>query len=115
MGCGSSKEKIEDEMMNAKLESIAIHMERMNQMKLLENIEGRPVNCPIIPDYIADDFILIGNENQKSEGISNNMKTDKSRIKSKRSKSSVYKKIKLNENTETAKKRKINKKKTSKY
>jgi len=115
MGCGNPKEKIEDEIMKVKLERIAIHMERMNQMKLLENIEGHPIKCPIIPDYIADDFILNKNKNGNNSDALSNKKINNSRIKSKRSKSSIYKKIELNENGEEAKKRKINKKKTSKY
>ncbi len=115
MGCGNPKEKIEDEIMKAKLERIALHMERMNQIKLLENIEGHSIKCPIIPDYIADDFILNKNKKEKNNDAPKNMKINNTRIKSKRSKSSVYKKIDINENTEAAKKRKFNKKKTSKY
>ena len=115
MGCGNPKEKIEDEIMKVKLERIAIHMERMNQMKLLENIEGHPIKCPIIPDYIADDFILNKNKNGNNSDALSNKKINNSRIKSKRSKSSIYKKIELNENGQEEKKRKINKKKTSKY
>ena len=117
MGCGNPKEKIEDEIMKAKLERIALHMERMKQIKVLENIEGHPIKCPIIPDYIADDFILNKNkkQNEKNNDPSNNLNINNSRIKSKRCKSSIGKKIDLNENTELAKKRKINKKKTSKY
>ena len=115
MGCGNPKEKIEDEIMKVKLERIAIHMERMNQMKLLENIEGHPIKCPIIPDYIADDFILNKNKNGNNSDALSNKKINNSRIKSKRSKSNIYKKIELNENGQEEKKRKIKKKKTFKY
>ena len=115
MGCGNPKEKIEDEIMKAKLERIALHMERMKQIKVLENIEGHPIKCPIIPDYIADDFILNINKKEKNNDFPSNMKINNSRKKSKRSKSSIYKKLDLNEKAEAAKKRRINKKKTSKY
>ena len=117
MGCGNSKEKIEDEIMKAKLERINLHMERMKQIKALENIEGHPIKCPIIPDYIADDFILNQNKNQKEENNdpSNNLNINNSRKKSKRCKSNIGKKTDSNEKTELGKKRKIGKKKTSKY
>jgi len=52
MGCGSAREKLENEMILAKLERIGIQMERQNQLKLLEDIDGRKINAPDIPDYI---------------------------------------------------------------
>ncbi len=56
MGCGSAKEKLENEMILAKLQRIGIQMERQNQIKLLENIDGRKINVPNIPDYIDTKF-----------------------------------------------------------
>ena len=56
MGCGSAKEKLENEMIMAKLQRIGIQMERQNQLKLLENIDGRKINVPNIPDYIDSKF-----------------------------------------------------------
>ena len=56
MGCGSAREKLENEMILAKLQRIGIQMERQNQLKLLENIDGRKINVPDIPDYIDSKF-----------------------------------------------------------
>ena len=39
-----------------KLELISIQMERHNQIKLLEDIDGRKINLPDIPDYIDSKF-----------------------------------------------------------
>ena len=51
MGCGSTKEKIENEMIAMKLERVGIQMERRNQIKLLEEMDGRKIKEPTIPDY----------------------------------------------------------------
>ena len=56
MGCGSAREKLENEMILAKLQRIGIQMERQNQIKLLEKIDGRKINVPNIPDYIDSKF-----------------------------------------------------------
>ena len=56
MGCGSAREKLENEMILTKLERIGIQMERQNQIKLLEDIDGRKINVPHIPDYIDSKF-----------------------------------------------------------
>ena len=53
MGCGSSKEKIENEMIAMKLERVGIQMERRNQIKLLEEMDGRKIKEPNIPDYLV--------------------------------------------------------------
>ena len=53
MGCGNPKEKIEDELIKAKFERIKVQMERENQIKLLEEITGKHINLPKIPDYMA--------------------------------------------------------------
>ena len=57
MGCGNPKEKIEDELMKAKLERIQVQMERVNQLKLLEDMTGEHIKTVKIPDYIAEDTI----------------------------------------------------------
>ena len=56
MGCGSAREKLENEMILTKLQRIGIQMERQNQIKLLEDIDGRKINVPHIPDYIDSKF-----------------------------------------------------------
>ena len=57
MGCGSPKEKIEDEMMKAKMERIEIQMERINQLHLLKNTYGKEIKTALIPDYIDINFL----------------------------------------------------------
>ena len=53
MGCGNAKEKIENEIIAMKLERVEVQMERRNQIKLLEDIDGRKIEEPNIPDYLA--------------------------------------------------------------
>ena len=40
MGCGNSKEKLEDEILNLKISLINVQMERYNQMQLLKEKNG---------------------------------------------------------------------------
>ena len=53
MGCGNTKEKIENEMIAMKLERVGVQMERRNQIKLLEEMDGRKIKEPNIPDYLV--------------------------------------------------------------
>ena len=53
MGCGNSKEKLEDEMIKLKFQRAQIQMERKNQIKILEGIERKKITEPIIPDFIS--------------------------------------------------------------
>ena len=53
MGCGDSKEKIVNEMISLKLERVGVQMERKNQIKLLEEIDGNKIKEPTIPDYLV--------------------------------------------------------------
>ena len=53
MGCGDTKEKIEDEMIKLKFQRAQIQMERKKQIKILEEIEKKKITEPIIPDYIS--------------------------------------------------------------
>ena len=48
MGCGDSKEKIEDEMIKLKFQRAQIQMERKKQIKLLEEIVKKKITEPII-------------------------------------------------------------------
>ncbi len=53
MGCGNAKEKLEDELMKAKMERIEIQFERQKQMNLLKDLGGDfQYKPPVIPDYI---------------------------------------------------------------
>ena len=53
MGCGNSKEKLEDEMIKLKFQRAQIQMERKNQIKILEGIEKKKITEPVIPDFIS--------------------------------------------------------------
>ena len=56
MGCGSQREKIEDEMMVYKLERMEIQMEKEKELKKLAEIEGHTIERHKIPDYIDPEF-----------------------------------------------------------
>ena len=113
MGCHEGKEKLEDEIMKAKLERYQIQMERINQLKLLEELGGKPIKPPTIPDYIAPN---IKNEiKNEKKNITSSLTSKKKlpiRVKPKRSKSNVVrKKINFNEEgMEKIVKKKIRKK-----
>ena len=53
MGCGDSREKIEDEMIKLKFERAQIQMERKKQIQILEGMEKKKITEPVIPDYIS--------------------------------------------------------------
>ena len=89
MGCGVTKEKLEDEIMKTKLQRAQIQAERIKQMNLLEEIGGPPYKCPIIPDYIDSDIIIT---KKKICSFNNNNNSNLNiRIKQKRSKSQKIK------------------------
>ena len=52
MGCGITKEKIENEMMKTKLERDLIKYERKKQLELLKDIDGLEYKAAFIPDYL---------------------------------------------------------------
>ena len=53
MGCGDSREKLEDEMIKLKFQRAQIQMERKNQIKILEGLEKKKITEPVIPDFIS--------------------------------------------------------------
>ena len=57
MGCGNSREKIEDQMMKIKMARIEVQMERYNHLEKLKDMDGRQRKAPLIPDYIDQTFI----------------------------------------------------------
>ena len=67
MGCGVTKEKIEDEIMKAKQERTLVQMERINQMKLLEELGFPTFKKPFIPDYLVPVPDIL--ENKKNKNI----------------------------------------------
>lgn len=92
MGCGNTKEKIEDELMNAKMERIEIQYERQRQMNILKELGcDSEYKQPIIPDYTNPQV-----ENEKGPIVRkhktlqfNKQKT--ARVRTIRSKSFVFK------------------------
>ena len=92
MGCGSPREKLEDEMMVYKLERMAIQMEKEKELKKLAEIEGHQIERSQIPDYIDPQFakekrlyIEQNNENN-NDNINNDDNNDNMSIKKKKNK-----------------------------
>ena len=56
MGCGTAREKLEDEMMVYKLERMEIQMQKEKELKKLAEIEGHVIERHQIPDYIDPEF-----------------------------------------------------------
>ena len=59
MGCGNTKKDVENQIMIKKLERIDIQMERVKNLKLLEEIDGFQHKTIPIPDYIDPEFTQI--------------------------------------------------------
>ena len=58
MGCSSTREKIEDQMLQIKMLRMEIQMERENNINQLQEMENRKITHPDIPDYIDPKFAL---------------------------------------------------------
>ena len=98
MGCGISKEKVENEMLKTKLERNLIQYERKKQLELLKNIDGLEYKAAFIPDYLdsTPDFtkktIVRGSKKTISVFNKNNNKKNTIRIlRPRRSKSFMVK------------------------
>ena len=75
MGCGTSREKVENEILKIQMKRSEVQMERANQIKLLEEIGGT-YKSPSIPDYIDPEN---NNKNKRipsSNNIKKQLKTD---------------------------------------
>ena len=94
MGCGNAKEKLEDEMMKAKMARIEVQYERKKQLELLKDIDGFEHETPIIPDYKET---TPNGKNMKSKRKIINIKRHKSKLMKCKPKRSVSFKIKKNE------------------
>ena len=94
MGCGSAREKLENEMILMKLERIGIQMERQNQVKLLENIDGRKIKVPQIPDYLESKLQIKEISNNKKK-LNRRMLTSKKYLPVQKRSKSVYIRNKL--------------------
>ena len=98
MGCGISKEKVENEMLKTKLERNLIQYERKKQLELLKDIDGLEYKAAFIPDYLdsTPDFtkktIVRGSKKTISVFNKNNNKKNTNRIlRPRRSKSFIVK------------------------
>ena len=94
MGCGSPKEKLEDEMMVYKLERMDIQMQKEKELKKLEQIEGHVIERSKIPDYIDPQFakekrLYPMQPDNKDNDNENNENSKKTKISKKPSKKSV--------------------------
>ena len=78
MGCGSAREKIEDEMMVYKLERMEIQMQKEKELKKLAEIEGHTIERNKIPDYIDPEF---AKQKKLYEDFQDDDKTEKKKDK----------------------------------
>ena len=110
MGCSGAKEKLEDQMMLAKLRRMEVQMEKEKEYKKLSEMEGKPVQRGIVPDYIDPVFAKENNLYDEDEFMMNNKKTDVTGIK-KNANSELNKKVKRDKNkdknTDKKKKKKV--------
>ena len=83
MGCSAPKEKLEDEMMLMKLKRMEIQMEKEKELKKLSEMEGKPVQRGIVPDYIDPAFAKEKKLYDEDNPILNDKKTDISGAKKK--------------------------------
>ena len=98
MGCHNTKEKLEDEMMRAKLERIQVQFERQKQLQLLKDIDGIEHKAPVIPDYILPQLKETPSTVKRKKSSQSNNKLRRSNSKHltpKRKKSSSVKKVNL--------------------
>ena len=106
MGCGNSKEKLEDEMIKLKFQRAQIQMERKNQIKILEGIERKKITEPIIPDFIsfqkekpAKKILTETKENKSVDKKEKKKKKEKEKDDNKKRSKSVKTKNKKTEST----------------
>ena len=89
MGCSGAKEKLEDQMMLVKLARMEIQMEKEKELKKLSEIEGKPVQRGVVPDYIDpafakeknlyDDELVLSDKNTDITRKKNDKKIDKAK------------------------------------
>ena len=81
MGCETTKEKVEDEMVKMKLEREGIRSERYKLLKILNEIDGYHRKASLIPNYIDSKF-----ENSENNNKNNNIKVKRRQSRSKSTK-----------------------------
>ena len=88
MGCGNAKEKIEDELMKAKLERAKVQFEKQTQIQILKDLDGTEYKSSLIRDNTTTKF---------KRSFSKKRKTfNKVILRPRRSKSFVHKKDCIN-------------------
>ena len=111
MGCSGAKEKLEDQMMLMKLQRMEIQMEKEKELKKLSEMEGKPIQRGVIPDYIDpvfakeknlyDDEFVLNDKKTDDNGKKKDSKSEVTKKKVKRDKG----KDKMSENTAKKKKK----------
>ena len=111
MGCSGAKEKLEDQMMLMKLQRMEIQMEKEKELKKLSEMEGKPIQRGVIPDYIDpvfakeknlyDDEFVLNDKKTDDNGKKKDAKSEVTKKKVKRDKG----KDKMSENTAKKKKK----------
>ena len=81
MGCETTKEKVEDEMVKMKLEREEIRSERYKLLKILNEMDGYHRKASLIPNYIDPKF-----ENSENNNQNNNIKVKRRQSRSKSTK-----------------------------
>ena len=79
MGVVSPREKIESKILKLKYRRVEIEEERNERIKQLQNLTGKEINRPSIPDYIETDDINKNNNSIQSQ--SHSAKGDKMKRK----------------------------------
>ena len=92
MGCGTAREKLEDEIMVYKLERMEVQMQKEKELKKLAEIEGHVIERHHIPDYIDPEFAK--EKRLYPEQNTNKEKNDLTKTKKKSNKSDIDKKRK---------------------
>ncbi len=87
MGCGTAREKLEDQMMVYKLERMEIQMEKEKELKKLAEIEGHTIERHKIPDYIDPKFAK--EKRLYPEQIDNKENEDENKLKKTKSNKKV--------------------------
>ena len=102
MGCGTAREKLEDEMMVYKLQRMEVQMQKEKELKKLAEIEGHTIERNKIPDYIDPEFAkekrLYVDSKNNLDNIDKEGNNDKPKTKKKNNK---------NENGKKKKKKKV--------
>ena len=83
MGCGDTKDKLEDKMMLLQIERMELRIEKEKEMKKLADIDGHQIKKNEIPDYIDPAF---AQENRIYEESNHNSYSEKSKKKKKKKK-----------------------------